>query len=57
MSGPAQLAPLLTFFKKLGAHVKNKLTRKAMHNRAVTGTCDSFYVLYIVSRGVVSDLQ
>ena len=57
LSEPAQLAPLLTFLKKLGVHVKNRLTKKASHNASVTGTCDSFFVMYVVSRGVISDLQ
>ena len=56
LSVPVLISPLLLFFKQLGNHVRSRLQRKAQHNPAIKGTCDSMYVLYILSTGIIDDV-
>ena len=55
LSVPVNLTPLMNFFKKLGEHQSKRLKRKAVQNQAIRGTFDTFYVLYILSTGIIDD--
>ena len=54
---PVNLCPLVTFFKKLGLHQQKRLRRKAKHESRIRGTFDTFFVLYILSTGIMDDVQ
>lgn len=56
MSVPVLLLPTFQFFRSLGLHVKSRLQRKSAHNPYIKGTCDSFFVLYVLSTGIIDDL-
>lgn len=47
LSSPIKLAPFLAFAKRLGTSVRAQITE---------GKLDSFYVLYILSAGLIDDL-
>ena len=47
----------MNFFKKLGEHQDKRLKRKCLQNSAIKGTFDTFYVLYILSTGIIDDVQ
>ena len=55
-SVPVNLNPLLLFLRQLGTHVKNRLNRKASNNPAIRDSCDSFYVMYVMSCGILDDV-
>ena len=57
LSVPVNLNPLLGFLKQIGQHVKSRISRKAAHNNAIRDTVDSFYVLYVLSTGIIDDVQ
>ena len=54
---PVNLTPLVTFFKKLGLNQEKRLKRKAVQNSRIKDTFDTFYVLYILSTGIIDDIQ
>ena len=56
LSVPVNLTPLVTFVKKLGMHQEKRLKRKAVQNDRIKGTFDAFYVLYILSTGIIDDV-
>jgi hypothetical protein len=47
--------PILLFFKSLGESVKRRLIRKGKDTSNIMQTVDSFYTLYLISSGTVSD--
>lgn len=56
LSVPVNLTPLFTFFKQLGEHQKKRLARRAKEVPDMKNTVDSFYVLYVLSTGIVDDV-
>ena len=56
LSVPVNLTPLFNFFKGLGLHQEKRLRRKALQDQNIKGTFDSFYVLYILSTGIIDDV-
>lgn len=56
LSVPVNLTPLMSFFKKLGEHQEKRLKRKSLQVSAIKGTFDTFYVLYILSTGIIDDV-
>jgi len=56
LSVPVNINPLMTFLKSIGLQVKQRLSRKAAHNHAIRDTVDSFYVLYVLSTGIIDDV-
>jgi len=54
---PVNLNPTLQFFRSLGVHNKAKLARKAEKLPSIKGTADSFYVLYVLSTGLIDDIE
>ena len=54
---PVNLCPLITFFKKIGLHQEKRLKRKAQSQQKMRGTFDPFYVLYVLSTGIIDDVS
>ena len=54
---PANLCPIFTFLKQIGESIKKRMNRKASEHAPIIHTVDSFYVLYILSSGVVDDAK
>jgi hypothetical protein len=60
MTLPVNLNPLLMFFKQLGVHVKTRLEKKATSDvryKNVKNSIDCVYVLYVLSTGLIDDIQ
>jgi hypothetical protein len=57
MSVPVNLTPMLSFFKQLGNHQRKKLIRKSRDVPAMKHTIDSFYVMYVLSTGIIDDVS
>jgi len=57
LSVPVNLTPMVTFLKKLGLHQEKRLKRKSLSQQAIKGTFDTFYVLYVLSTGIIDDVQ
>lgn len=51
------LLPILILLKQLGMHVQSVHRKKAKTNAAMRNTLDSFYVMYLITAGEVSDLK
>lgn len=56
MSVPIKVSPVVQFFKSLGQHVQKKLANKARTITAIRNTIDSFYVLYVLTTGLMDDV-
>jgi hypothetical protein len=54
---PVNLNPTLQFFRSLGVHNRVRLARKAEKAPSIKGTADSFYVLYVLSTGLIDDIE
>ena len=54
---PVNLGPTIEFFKNLGLHIKHRLNRKAQITPAIKDTIDCFYVLYVLTTGIIDDVS
>jgi hypothetical protein len=43
------------FLKQIGENIKKRMQRKAQEYAPIIHTVDSFYVLYVLSSGIVDD--
>ena len=57
LSVPVNLNPLVSFFKRLGDHQEKRLKRKGKDQPLMRGTVDCFYVMYVLSTGIIDDVQ
>lgn len=57
MSEPCNLNEIIKFVKQLGMHVKSQLIKKAKSRPEVRLTIDAFYVMYVLSSGLIDDLE
>lgn len=57
MSMPCYLNSILMFFKALGTHCRTSLLKRAKTTPAIKLSADSFYVLYVLSSGLIMDMQ
>ena len=57
LSVPVNLTPMVSFFKKLGQQQQKRLRRKSKDNPMIKGTFDAFYVMYILSTGIIDDVK
>ena len=56
MSIPINVNPMVQFFKALGAHVQKKIAARSRTVTAMKNTIDSFYVLYVLTTGIMDDV-
>lgn len=56
LSVPVNLSPIFTFFKQLGEHQRKRLIRRSKEVPDMKNTVDSFYVLYLLSTGIIDDV-
>jgi len=57
MSSPIQLSGVLKFCKSLGTHAKLRLKTKHKQKPIAQKSADSFYVLYVMTCGLIDDLD
>jgi hypothetical protein len=57
MGSPSHLNSILMFFKALGTHCRASLLKRSKTTPNVRLSADSFYVLYILSSGLVEDIN
>lgn len=57
MSLPINLNAVLQFFKSIGVHVRQRIEKKAKTMTAIKNTVDSVYVLYVLTTGLIDDVQ
>lgn len=57
LSVPVNLGPTVDFFKNLGLHIKHRLNKKAQITPAIKDTIDCFYVLYVLTTGIIDDVS
>lgn len=57
MNEPCHLNPILSFVKHLGTHVKSIILKRSKQVPAMKNSCDSVYVLYVLSSGKIDDMQ
>jgi hypothetical protein len=57
LSVPVNLTPMLNFFKSLGVHQRKRLARRSKDVPDMKNTVDSFYVLYVLSTGIIDDVK
>ena len=57
LSVPVNLTPMLNFFKQLGVHQRKRLARRSKDVPDMKNTVDSFYVLYVLSTGIIDDVK
>ena len=48
---------MMRFFKQLGEHQRKRLARRSKDVPGLKNTVDSFYVLYILSTGIIDDVK
>lgn len=56
MAVPIHLNPIVTFFKQLGVHVRQRIATRAKTVSAIKNSVDSVYVLYVLSTGLIDDV-
>lgn len=56
LSVPVNVTPIIQFFKQIGEHQKKRLARKSKEVRGCKNTVDSFYVLYVLTTGIIDDV-
>jgi len=54
---PAHLSPIFIFLKQIGENIKKRMQRKAQEYAPIIHTVDSFYVLYVLSSGIIDDAK
>jgi hypothetical protein len=57
MGSPTHLNSILMFFKALGTHCRASLLKRSKQTPNVKLSADSFYVLYILSSGLIEDID
>lgn len=57
MHRPSHLTTVFQFAKQLGEGVRKRMARKAQEYAPIQHTVDCFYVLYVISSGVVDDAK
>lgn len=57
LSVPVNLSPMVNFFKKICQQQQKRLKRKSKDNPNIKGTFDAFYVMYILSTGIIDDVK
>ena len=48
---------MVNFLRKLGQHQEKRLNKKAQQTKAISGTFGSFFVLYVLSTGIIDDIK